>query len=152
MRIRGRCTMAGLAMMICVGVCGCVPPPPPAQITVKLVNDASVTMDPHLYISGSKVSSDALFVAVNMYANFGGSTVIAAGATVSVVLGADAVATIGSQAATFGDWTDWTNAGTSVDSPVRQIDSDYASGDVVTLRFYRDSEGAYHTDVTTTSP
>lgn len=148
----GQFRAMGLAMAVCLGVSGCLPPPPPTQITVKLINEASVTVDPHLYVSGSKVSSDALLVAANIYANFNGSTVIPAGTTVTVMFDCDQLATIGSQAATFGDWNDWINAGTSVDSPVNQIDTDYTCGDVITFRFYRDGQGVYHTDVTIATP
>jgi len=122
----------------------------PTQITVKLANETGLTVDPHLYASDTDVSSEDLFVATNIYANFDGSTVIDSGKIVTVVFACDQAETIGSRQALFADWTDWENAGRSEDSPVVHKDIDYQCGDVITFRFQRDNDGTYHTVYTVT--
>jgi len=141
-----------LVAAVAGGLCGvgCDGGGTPGQIAVKLVNDTSVEVDPHLYVSSSVVSSDELFTDTNMYADFDGSGVIEAGATVTVAVACGQFGSVGSQQASFGSWEDWTTAGRSAESPV--VDkgdgpNDVSCGGTITFRFHRDTAGTYHTNV-----
>jgi len=119
-----------------------------AKVIVVLVNGTSVPVDPHLYISSSKLSADALFADEgNIESNFNGKTTIAAGDVISLPFSYEDVVTIGSSAAKFGSAADW-QAGESADSPVLYQQDDFSANKVIIFRFTKDQQGIYHTTCT----
>ncbi len=119
--------------------------PTEAKIIIVLVNNASLPVDPHLYISPNKLSADALFAdANNIVADFNGKTTIDAGDIISKPFDYKDVVTIGSSQASFGDVNSW-RAGQSVDSPVLHQGDDFSANKVIVFTFSKDEQGTYHT-------
>ena len=121
---------------------------PEAKITILLIHNTDLDVDPHLYISKSDLDADALFSdANNIVANFDGKTTIEANGLASLAYDYDDVVTIGSSAAKFGSATDW-EAGVSQDSPVLHQGTDFTANKVIVFRFSKDEQGNYHTSYT----
>jgi len=119
-----------------------------SKITILLINDTALPVDPHLYISKSNLDADTLFGdADNLIANFDGSTTIEANGVASLSYDYEDVVTIGSSSASFGSVADW-QAGISQDSPVLHQGTDFSANKVIVFRFSKDEQGNYHTAYT----
>lgn len=129
--------------------------PQPTTLTVYLINETNLELDPHLYVSQYVLSAEQLFVDSNIYANFDGATVIDPNTTVELTLNCSETKTIGSDQAAFGKWSDLQNAGRSINSPViafGDAENSPTYEQVILIRFYRDQAGDYRTSWTAVDP
>lgn len=121
----------------------------PTEITVMLINQTDLQLDPHLYVSAAELNDADLFTVGQMYANFSGNGVIDPNTTVTLKFDCDNLKAIGSYLASFAILEPIPKAGKSVESPVIEIDgkeNNPACGQVLTIRFSVDDMGAYHTN------
>ncbi len=122
--------------------------PTESKITILLINNTELPVDPHLYVSKSDIDADTLFSdANNIVANFDGKTTIEANGLASLSYDYENVVTIGSSKAYFGSASSW-QAGISEDSPVLHQGTDFTANKVIVFRFSQDEQGNYHTSYT----
>ena len=88
------------------------------KLIVLLINDSSVPVDPHFYISADTLAEEQLFDASHLYGDFGGSNILQPTSTTSAELEFDCseVKSLGSQEAAFGALAPDFEGGKSVES------------------------------------
>jgi len=134
-----------LCLCLIVPVLGGCWPEPATELTITLINDTDLELDPMLFVSDRQVGEDELFDGFTYaYRAFGDKGLLDPRQQVQFTLPCDQAATIGSHQAGFSDLDTFTG-GTSVDSPLLHLDADFACGQTVTFRFSRHASGLYHT-------
>lgn len=117
------------------------PPPPPASVTLRLINASDVTLDPEVYVSADAADAAALLVAGNKFTAFGIGTIgiLAAGGSADVMLVCDEVTILGTTGGRFGENLNAPDgAGQQI---VLRLGESVFCGDTVTITYSRTEPG-----------
>jgi hypothetical protein len=145
----GIAALTGLAMTMSGGACviefqpnpNQPPRPEPTQITIRLVNNSNVALDPELYVSPDAVSSDQLFQDVYRARNFGvaGLGILADFDSDTITVECAGARVIGTRGGRFGrNLNEPEGTGTRV---VLAQDAQFSCGSRITFTFSRSGTG-----------
>jgi hypothetical protein len=116
-------------------------PPAPTTITVNIVNDTNVALDPQVFIAANNVSATDAFAPVNQFTDFGvGSLgILDANDSATLTVDCDAAAIIATQGGIFGNDLNHSD-GQGQQIVLRQNESVFC-GSTVTFTYTRAGSG-----------